>query len=284
MWIGSHIDASEGDLDCLLRNYHQKSGGKTVQIVGGSQRFRKLAPDVCKYLRKVGMKLFIHSPFSLNLAKEVTFENALGAEGCVLHFGKSVKLDRAQAEQHFYDNLVYVLENTTNLKAKLYIETCAGQGTDLYATKDGSLDELVRFYSQFTEKQKEKIKLCVDTCHIFAAGYDINNEEGAEAFWMEWQHKLGIESLGVIHMNNSSKPFQSHVDRHAALAHGHIGIRGLTTFAQHADMHEIPMIIETPFLEYDIPVLDAMINERPIPNIEGIRRESQFAMISQDAP
>lgn len=294
MWIGSHIHTSGGeDIVYLLKRYHANFGGKTVQIVGGSTRFREAAPVVRDYLQKTGMKLFVHSPFTWNLAKEVKYEvkslirdleiaDAMGAEGCVLHFGKSVQQVPHDAEALFFANLVKVLDGTAHLqRAKLFIETCAGQGTDLYATKDGSLDELVRFYSQFTPQQKERLKFCVDTCHIFAAGCDINTDESAEAFWMEWHHKLGYDSMGVIHMNNSAKPYKSRVDRHAALAHGHIGIEGLTTFAQHADMHDIPMIIETPPMEYDIAVLQAMIDAQPLPNIEGVRRDIMFNTVGK---
>lgn len=287
MLIGSHMHTKDGHILYLLQKYHTTFQGKTVQIVGGSARFREDAECVRWYLNKTGLKLFVHSPFTWNLAKDVTHENRslirdleiaheMGAEGCILHFGKYLKLLPRDAERKFYENLVYVLENVEHLKSKLYIETCAGQGTEIYATRDGSLDELVRFYSQFTEKQKEKLKICVDTCHIYAAGYDIDTDEAAETFWVEWQEKLGIEAMGCIHFNNSAKPYRSCVDRHASLIYGHIGVNGLRTFAQHADLHKIPMIIETPFMEYDIPVLEAMIQNKDIPNIDQIRYNFMF--------
>lgn len=292
LWIGCHVSSSKSKLGLSdqFRHIHNMVGAKCFQIFVGNpygsfsraqaEKYMEMGPRVKEVLWSLGIKLFIHSPYVLNFAKDPSTEDAywvnslvleletsdaIGAEGCVLHMGKSVKSSVEDAERWFIFNLKTVIRKAKakNITSKIYVETSAGQGTELYPTL-GSLDALVRFYNNFSSEERKHIQLCVDTCHIFAAGYDIGTCEGAELFWREWEMKLGVSNLGVIHMNNSTKACGSRVDRHAALAEGKIGLEGLKSFAQTAAMYEIPMIIETPITIYDVPILAQFILDRSV--------------------
>lgn len=284
MLIGSHASKDpKGGFPATLQQMH-KLGCQCIQVVVGStvarlsenseSKYMKEAPQVKETLQRLNMKLFVHAPYTLNFAKDPASEGgdaywihaiirilkvceAMGAEGCVLHMGKAVKQDVATAKQLFYQNLTRVLDHmeATSMTTKLIIETSAGQGTELYPTIQNNLDPLVEFFDQFTETQRKYIGLCVDTCHIFAAGYDISTEEGALRFWREFEERIGLEHLSVVHMNDSIKPLGSRVDRHAPLEVGKIGLEGLSAFAKQANLYEIPQILETPTPSRDIIVL-----------------------------
>jgi deoxyribonuclease IV len=280
--IGSHIATStrRGTLGELFKHVHKSFGARAIQIFIGnpyrsfnikSTKSKLMTDDAKEVVQEYDIKLFIHSSYILNFAKDPSTEDAywidslvnelqvadvIGAQGCVLHMGKSTKHDVVQSQTWFISNLKIVIQRAkdANIKAKVYVETSAGQGTELFPTI-GSLDALADFYNHFNDEDRQHIQLCVDTCHIFAAGYNLNTAEDAEMFWQEWYHKIGVQHLGVIHINNSAKPYKSRVDRHAPLANGHISTAGLRSFVEIAAMHQIPMIIETPLAQYDIPVL-----------------------------
>ena len=88
--------------------------------------------------------------------------------------------------------------------------------------------------------------VCVDTCHIFAAGYDIRTEEGYEKTMKEFDDVIGFHNLVAIHANDSKKPFGSRVDRHEHIGKGTIGKEGFRLLMQDERLKDIPKILETP--------------------------------------
>ena len=278
--IGCHFSRHKKDpVSDTLVLLNNMFGARTGQIFVGSPmsrlsekseaRWYKEAPEIKKTLSTTGMKLFVHSPYTLNFAKdakeedgywitalmkEMRIAHAIGAEGCVLHMGKAVKLNTTQAEAFFHQNLVTVLDTVQaeKLNVKLFVETSAGQGTELYPTRDNSLDNLARFYNAFTPSQKQILRLCVDTCHVYAAGMDLSTAESVKRFWDDWERLIGVENLAVIHINNSSKAQGSRADRHANILEGKIPREGLSAFIKAAKKHAIPMILETPNCQFDI--------------------------------
>lgn len=287
-YFGCHAsrDAKKGFVGTLEKAL--QLGANTVQVMVGNPYgkmnekcencYYREASNVKNALTELDMKIFIHSPYYLNFAKDPSAEEpywidalwkelqigeALGSTGSVLHMGKSVKLDVVDAENHFYNNLSQVLTRMAdaNMTTKLFIETSAGQGTELYPTLNNTLDPLARFFSRFTTHQKKHIGLCVDTCHIFAAGYDISTPEQVKKFFEEWEDKIGLEHMGVVHINNSVRKLGSRVDRHAMLHFGEIPVEGLREFACMSAKHNIPLVLETPSADRDIPVLASMLFE-----------------------
>jgi deoxyribonuclease-4 len=270
MYYGGHIPREKGKLVNTLKKV-LNGGGNCLQIFVGNpyrsivsnvEEYRSQAKEVREFILEHDMKLFIHSPYILNFAKDPSEDNAywinslynelqiadiLGADGCVLHMGKSVKLEEDVAKTFMYNNLSTVIDmmKSNNIESKIYIETAAGQGTELYPTLH-SIDPLVEFFDQFSIDQRKFIGFCVDTCHIYAAGYDISSPQLVAEFFHEWKSKIGMQHLGLIHINNSTKELGSRVDRHACLAYGKIPFEGIVAFISQAYKHSVPLILETP--------------------------------------
>lgn len=269
-YFGGHIPREKGKLVNTLQKLFD-AGGNTLQIFVGNPYGSKLnkkdyldqGEEVKAFLKAHHGRIFIHSSYTLNFAKsasdekpywidalweELQIADALGADGCVLHMGKAVKRDLADAQTNMVENLKVVIGRMMkhNTKARIFVETSAGQGSELYPTRDNSIQPLKEFYSRFTSEEKKHIAFCVDTCHIFAAGYDIRTPQQVDAFFKTWREEMGIKTLAVVHLNNSVKDLGSSVDRHACLAYGKIPIEALATFTAHSYYHGIPVILETP--------------------------------------
>ena len=108
---------------------------------------------------------------------------------------------------------------------------------------------------------ENKSGVCVDTCHIFSAGYRINTEDGFEAYKSEFDSLLGLERIKVVHCNDSKTPFNSRKDRHQHIGEGSIGIKGFELFLTDEFFGNLPYIIETP-----------KENNYDVINIERLRR------------
>jgi deoxyribonuclease-4 len=125
--------------------------------------------------------------------------------------------------------LQYILENT------------AGQGSEI----GFRLDELALIWKEL-KTFSPRIKSCLDTAHIWGAGYDIGTQTGAEKTLKEYDQLIGLGTLSCIHFNDSKKLLGSRVDRHDNIGRGNIGLEGLKAIAQFAEKHSVPMILETP--------------------------------------
>ena len=158
----------------------------------------------------------------------------IGGRGVVVHVGKytdnevDVSLDKM--EKHIRETLPYATE-----RCPLLLETAAGQGTELCV----SIEDLSNFYKRFSENEKKVFKICIDTCHVFSAGYDPLD------FIMEWNY-LHPRSIGLVHFNDSMKEKGSRVDRHSYFMNpgGFIGVERLTEVATWCYRNKIDMITE----------------------------------------
>ena len=127
-----------------------------------------------------------------------------------------------------------------NSDTMVLIETTAGQGTGL----GSSFRELgaIRAQSRFGEK----IGVCFDTCHVFAAGYDISSKEGYEDVMAEFEREIGVQHLHFFHLNDSKKSLGSRVDRHEHIGEGCIGLSGFSHLVNDSRFKNHPMTLETP--------------------------------------
>lgn len=117
------------------------------------------------------------------------------------------------------------------------IETMSGQGSEIGST----FEQIRELVDRIT--CREKIGVCLDTCHVFAAGYDIRD---ADAVLAEFDRKIGLHFLRAVHLNDSMQPLGSHRDRHARIGEGEIGTEALCRFVRHPVIRELPLILETP--------------------------------------
>jgi len=132
-------------------------------------------------------------------------------------------------------------------KAKSFIalEITAGQGSCLGC----KFEHLAAIIAQI--KHGDKVFACFDTCHAFAAGYDLRDAKSYKATWRAFDESIGIDRLKAIHMNDSKRELGSRVDRHAHIGHGHIGLEGFRHVMRDRKLKDIPMYLETPKADCD---------------------------------
>lgn len=173
------------------------------------------------------------------LVDELTRCHQLSIPYLVMHPGSSAHIAREATLVHLGKTIRSVLENTPE-STTLLLETMAGQGSALCAT----FDELA-IVLDVIDKTK-RIGICLDTCHLFAAGYEINTSNGYSATIAELDNKIGVNRVLVIHMNDSKKEIGSRVDRHEHIGQGEIGLQGFTLFMNDEKWQTVPKILETP--------------------------------------
>nr|Q3AT74.1 RecName: Full=Probable endonuclease 4; AltName: Full=Endodeoxyribonuclease IV; AltName: Full=Endonuclease IV [Chlorobium chlorochromatii CaD3] len=136
------------------------------------------------------------------------------------------------------ESINMALEATNGVTA--VIENTAGQGTNL-----GYRFEQIAFLIDRIE-DKSRVGVCLDTCHLFASGYDLSSTEAIETTFNEFDSTVGLHYLRGMHLNDAMQPLGSRVDRHASLGKGTIGMAAFTFIMNHPACEEIPLILETP--------------------------------------
>jgi len=228
----------------------------------------KYTDEQCIQIRQkladTNTSLVIHLPYVINLSKptlkldeswwikmmceQLIISDKMGSIGCVVHVGKHLEQTIVEGIDNMYNALKFIINFIIDNSLNTYIilETAAGQGTELITTKNNSLEEFSDFYNKFTTNEKKHIRICVDTCHIFAAGFDITNSNRVKRFFDDFNKLIGIEYLSLIHLNDSKTGCGSCVDRHENLGMGKIGIEGIRNFIRYGAYYKIPIILETP--------------------------------------
>jgi deoxyribonuclease-4 len=136
------------------------------------------------------------------------------------------------------ESINIALAQTSGVKA--VIENTAGQGSNLGFT----FEQIARIISGVEDKTR--VGVCIDTCHAFAAGYDLAGREGYEVMWSEFDRLIGLNNLCGMHINDSKKGVGSHVDRHEVTGEGMIGIDFFEMLLNDSRFDNIPLILETP--------------------------------------
>lgn len=163
----------------------------------------------------------------------------LGLSLLNFHPGSHLKLiDTDQCLDIIAESINITLEQTSGVKA--VIENTAGQGSNLGFT----FSQIARIINGVTDKSR--IGVCIDTCHAFAAGYDLASAKGYNDMWDEFDNVIGLKYLSGMHINDSKKGVGSHVDRHESLGKGMIGADFFTLMMNDPRLDSIPLILETP--------------------------------------
>jgi len=158
----------------------------------------------------------------------------------VLHPGSHTGDGEQTGIRRIADNLNEIFASTQGLRVRVLLETTAGQGSSI-----GHRFEHLAAIMEKTSDQS-RIGVCLDTCHIFAAGYDISTGEGYRQTINEFDKIIGIDRLYVIHLNDSKREAGSRVDRHEHIGDGFIGLEGFRYLINDRRLEKIPKIIETP--------------------------------------
>ncbi len=138
------------------------------------------------------------------------------------------------------ESLNIIHEKTPGFQTKSMIELTAGQGSSL-----GHTFEQVREIINLVEA-KDRVSVCIDTAHIWAAGYDIKSEIGFRRTIKKFDEVIGLSRLKCIHMNDSKKDLGTHIDRHDHIGKGFIGLEGFSNIMNSAKLRKIPKVLETP--------------------------------------
>jgi len=265
--IGRHINITQGFV--TAPKYAREINCNIIQIFlcAPEQIFSKAKPEAelkafGEELKKNKLKAIIHGSYTINLCHQVSSKlhktsvralvqdlkamNTIGKRciGVIIHMGKNIssnKISDNQAIANYVRGLKEALAATPE-NTIIILETGASQGTEVGSKIEG-LDQI---YWLLEDHERDRIKFCIDTCHIWATGYDISSPGGAKEYFKLFDKMIGINKIACIHFNDSKTPLDSHVDRHADLGYGFIGLSGLKTVVKIAYKHKIPIIMETP--------------------------------------
>ena len=273
MELGAHVSAAGGVDKAVGRAV--EIGAEAIQTFAASPRvwaFKPIADDKAAAYRgkaaEAGIKsTFLHGSYLVNiggkpdhveksvasLTNHMGAAAQIGAQGVIFHSGshKGVGFDAVLDQAGVA--LKQVLDNTDD-NVQLIIENCAGMGAQIGA----SFEELGRLIRAV---DSDRLKICLDTEHAFAAGYNIADPQGIEKAMAEFDAEIGLDRLVVVHANDAKVEFASGVDRHENIGEGYIGIQGFETIMAHPAFADVPFLLEVPGMDKkgpDKPNLDRL--------------------------
>ena len=198
-------------------------------------------------------KVVVHAPYIINLANDKDPEKfkfsvrflqeelerceLLGIKSIVLHPGSHVGLGVDAAISNIAKGLNMILETHD---VTILLETMAGKGTEV----GSSLEEIKRIIDLVDDK--EHIGVCLDTCHLNDAGYDMSKFDG---FLDQFDSLIGLDKIGCVHVNDSKNVLDAHKDRHENIGFGTIGFDNLISIIYNNRLENIPKILETPYVD-----------------------------------
>jgi deoxyribonuclease-4 len=259
--IGAHCSAAGGVFNALLEG--EKIGATTIQLFTANQRTwspKELTDEVVaqweEALDKTGIKeVMSHDSYLINLGapnpevleksrstflKEIKRCLRLGISYLNFHPGSYLKEDPTHCLDRIVESLLEVESVVAETSLTLLLETTAGQGSNM----GWQFEELAYIIEKL--QGRVPIGVCIDTCHIFAAGYDIRTAEGWDKTLRAFDDTIGLSYLRAFHVNDSLRPFASRKDRHAPLGEGEIGIDCFHTLMTDPRTRHIPKYLETP--------------------------------------
>ena len=205
---------------------------------------------------ELDLETYVHAPFLINLGSPTvgTYENSIrstayslqrgqdiGALGVVIHTGSAVDVSHVEsAWKQIKSGMLPVLEKLTDDSPMLLLEPTAGQGQSLVK----KLDDLENYLKAF--EYHPKVGICLDTCHVFAAGHDIKKKGGMTETLDLLLQIAGIERIQLIHANDSMDVLGALKDRHQNLGDGEIGLDPFKELLAHPAVKNAPLILETP--------------------------------------
>lgn len=268
MEIGHHVFTVHGFTTCA--SYAKSNDADIIQIFLRPPQNFKLAPTKRENLEilredalKLKVKILIHGSYLINLCKlssDVALQNGiasiiqdlnesviLSALGVVIHMGHNTAgISNKEAFDNYVKHVKHILKNSISTST-LILETGAGQGKEI-ATQ---LWELGQIRELLTKSERKRVKFCIDTCHIYSAGYDLSDPEFVTILDKYIDNTLGWKNVVAIHLNDSKYCVGSKKDRHADIGKGYICIDGIKSFIKICIDRKIPMVLETPADIYD---------------------------------
>jgi deoxyribonuclease-4 len=259
--IGAHMSIAGGVFNALILG--KKVGCTTIQIFTKNNNQWNAKPlseeEITEFQKKQKetsiRPVIAHDSYLINVASpdkalaqksrealllELQRCEALEIPYLVMHPGSHVGSGEKEGIKRIVEALDWLHEKARGFKARVALETTAGQGSNL-GYRFEQIGEMIEQTSQ-----KERLAVCLDTCHIFAAGYDIRTEKTYQETMQEFDGTIGSKLLKAIHFNDSVKGLGSRVDRHAHIGQGQIGKTGFGFFMNDKRLKDIPKLLETP--------------------------------------
>lgn len=261
-YIGAHVSAS-GGVENAPVNAHQ-IGAKAFALFTKNQRQWSAAPltkesialfkQRCEEYGYSAAQILPHDSYLINLGNpekealeksrnafldEMQRCELLGLDRLNFHPGSSLKkISDEECLGIIAESINMALDKTRGVCA--VIENTAGQGSNLGYT----FEQLAYIISRVEDKSR--VGVCIDTCHAFAAGYDIRSESGFQETFEHFSHVIGFNYLKGMHLNDSKKDVGSHVDRHEDIGKGELGIIPFRLLMHDARFDGLPLVLETP--------------------------------------
>jgi len=263
MRIGIHCSTS-GALVNAAKKAHEL-GANCLQIFSGSPRMWKAAmpsDEAIAAMRAFRAEhdlapLVIHDSYLINCAAadeviraksiagmrgELERAIAIGAEYLVMHPGSAKDQTLESGVETLANSLVEASRGLRPNGFRLLLENTAGAGS----TIGRSLEELKAIRDLVAGRLPFEVGYCLDTCHLFASGFDVVTQKGLDGVVADVERVLGLEHVPVIHTNDSKGEFASRLDRHANIGEGHIGLEGFRRILNHPKLREKAFVLETP--------------------------------------
>jgi len=303
--IGAHMPTSGGLYTSLTGG--AEIGCSAVQLFTCSPRQWShpalKAQDIAQFLdvqEQTGITLTVaHDSYLINLAapseeillksksafrSEMDRADQLNIQWLVTHMGAHLDQSESEALDRLAESLRQILEATDSAghRVGIALETTAGQGTGL----GWRFEQLGKILADVGEHPR--LGVCLDTCHIFVAGYELRDRDSYEETWAEFNSLIGYNKLKVIHANDAKKPLGSRVDRHEHIGRGEIGIEPFSWLVTDHRLKHVPVIVETPDADTMHSVNVAKLHrlsagQSPLKTIE-IQLYGHYSEITADGP
>lgn len=259
--VGAHMSIA-GGIDRAV-DRAAEVGCRALQIFNKSSsqwRARPLPPaEVQRFRSKLRQHniefVLAHNSYLINLAspdpalwqrsiaamvEEMERCETLGVPGLVAHPGAHVGSGMNTGIRRIASAVDRILRRTRGLKVRILLETTAGQGTTV-GSRFVEIGDILR-----AVREPERLGVCFDTCHVFAAGYDLGSRAGWDATWDEFRSEIGMEQLAAFHVNDSRGERGSRLDRHQALGDGAMGLTPFLFLVNDVRLQGRPLLLETP--------------------------------------
>ena len=259
--LGAHMSAAGGLENAFLAG--AAVGCDCLQLFVKNQRQWQAPPLTDEQItrfqaaqRESGLSPVVaHASYLLNLASpdaknrkksiaamidELNRCEKLGIDGLIFHPGAHMDGTMMAGVKRVATSLDRVHKDCPGYRCRILLETTAGQGTAIGYRFEQIADIIAK------TKEPERLGVCLDTCHLFAAGYDFRKPAGYAAMMDEMESAIGLANVRCIHMNDSKRELGSRVDRHDHIGQGKIGKAGFAHFMNDRRWHDVPMILETP--------------------------------------
>jgi len=259
--IGAHTSAAGGSPHALYEG--AQIGATTIQLFTSNQKQwngREITADEIalweKALKETNIQhIMSHASYLINLGspdhillekskkafrEEIRRCHLLNIAYLNFHPGAATKGSEEQCLDTIAESLIEMEDLVHQGHTKLVMETTAGQGTSV-----GHRFEQIEYILKKVHR-KVPAEVCIDTCHIFVAGYDIRTESGWDATLKKFDETIGLSHLAAFHLNDSQKGLSSKVDRHACLGEGEIGLTSFQYLMRSPKTKHLPKYLETP--------------------------------------